>query len=567
MAASDPDLDIDEPRPAHAVAVRRRWAGDWVERRLRAAAPWSRATLAWLSSRHWRIVVSSGMVFVALSAIALAFVLLVDRQNDSRRRQALDLHAGEMAELIGAKVVSYVSMLEVLGATQVSASAAQPGTFLRAADAIRQRLPPVLAVNLMDADRYIRIVSPLEPNRAALNRRVGQSPEVVRLLDDAVASRQPRVTRPVTFFQGGEGIAVYIPMFDGDRLTGFVNAAFRVGDLARDILQEIGVQEFCIRLADGDRKLFASCPPSAADYSARRSIPIYNQTWTLTVQASRPLLDLAVPAIPTLLVVPIEVFAAVLTLSIYLLLRNLRRLRLTEAAVVAADRAKSAFLANMSHELRTPLNAVIGFGQMIEQRIGGPERAAGYAQRIILAGNHLLAVISDILDISKVEAGRLELHLGPVDIRAVIEASVGIVIGTAQERGVRVTTALPAGLPPVWADQVRLKQILLNLLSNAVKFTGRGGQVRIAVASHGDAVGITVEDTGIGMSPAEVALALQPFRQVGALTTRRYEGAGLGLPLAKRLVEMHGGTLAIDSEPGLGTRIAVTLAVGGPMAG
>jgi signal transduction histidine kinase/HAMP domain-containing protein len=228
----------------------------------------------------------------------------------------------------------------------------------------------------------------------------------------------------------------------------------------------------------------------------------------------------------------------------------------------SASRSKSEFLANMSHELRTPLNAVLGFSEIIRDAIMGPvdARYQEYANDIYTAGRHLLSLINDVLDLSKIEVGRLELQEGNVDIADVLATCYRIIAGRAKEAGLDVTIDVAPDLPLIRGDERRLKQIVLNLLSNAVKFTPTGGRVIVAadVLQSGEAL-ISVADTGIGMRPEDIKLALEPFRQLDGALNRRYEGTGLGLPLVQRLVQLHGGTLSIKTAPGAGTTIKLRL--------
>ena len=237
-------------------------------------------------------------------------------------------------------------------------------------------------------------------------------------------------------------------------------------------------------------------------------------------------------------------------------------LRHAKDAAEIASRVKSEFLATVSHELRTPLNAVLGFSEMIRDARSGPVDAKyrAYASDIHASGEHLLAIISDILDISKIEAGRLELHEERIAIGAVVARCVRLIASRAEESGLALRNRVPADLPMVLADEVRLKQALLNLLSNAVKFTPAGGSIEIgaALAANG-AIEVTVADTGIGMRPEDIPIALEPFRQIDSKTTRRYGGTGLGLPLARRLTELHGGYLTIISEIDRGTTVSMGL--------
>ena len=228
-----------------------------------------------------------------------------------------------------------------------------------------------------------------------------------------------------------------------------------------------------------------------------------------------------------------------------------------------ADRSKSQFLANMSHELRTPLNAIIGFSEIMADKLFGPlgdPRYAEYALDIRESGRHLLMLINDILDLSKIEAGQANLREEQVSLAEIVDVCVRLVGDRAQRGGLTLEIDEFDDFAPLWADRLKLKQILLNLLSNAIKFTPTGGTVGLTAWRTPDGgVAVRISDTGIGMRANDIPAALQPFRQVESTLSRKHEGTGLGLPLTKAIVEMHGGTLAITSVPGKGTSVVFTL--------
>ena len=241
--------------------------------------------------------------------------------------------------------------------------------------------------------------------------------------------------------------------------------------------------------------------------------------------------------------------------------------RLAEDLAVARDQAedanrtKSMFLATMSHELRTPLNAIIGFSELIGGEMFGPvgnDSYREYANDIRDSGQHLLDLINDILDLSKLESGSDVLHEEDIEIPEVAHSAKWLVNGRAQDDSIELQTELADDLPMLCADRLKLKQILINLLSNAVKFTDTGGKVTLKVwcSANGGYV-FQVIDTGIGIALEDIPKALSPFQQIDNRLNRKYEGTGLGLPLSRSLAEMHGGSLDLQSQVGVGTTVTV----------
>ncbi len=234
------------------------------------------------------------------------------------------------------------------------------------------------------------------------------------------------------------------------------------------------------------------------------------------------------------------------------------KLRAEEASI-----AKTAFLANMSHELRTPLNAVIGFSEVMANEIFGPlgnDKYRQYSKDIWESGQHLLDLISDVLDTAKVEAGKMSLNLAPIDLEEVIDSAVRITRRRADEKQIAIRISL-GSVHEIEADHRLLKQMLLNLLSNAIKFTGDGGQVEVLTELHGASVHVCVRDNGVGIPAEHLPRLARPFEQVENQLSRQYRGTGLGLALTKSLVEMHGGRFQIDSELGKGTMVTLVFPV------
>ncbi len=246
-------------------------------------------------------------------------------------------------------------------------------------------------------------------------------------------------------------------------------------------------------------------------------------------------------------------------------LRNRTRMAEHSARIEAelAGKVKSEFISNMSHELRTPLNTVIGFSKILTEHGRRPiddSSIVEYSNLIHDAAVHLLAVINDILDISKIQSGRYTLDAREVDIGEVLAECLTAVETSAHAAGVTLTSQLPPELPPIRGEEGKLAQIFMNLLSNAIKFTPSGGSVMVEAARlPDDGVAILVRDSGVGMSADELDVAMEPFGQVDGTRARWREGTGLGLPIAKSLVELHGGRLEIRSEKGQGTDIAIVL--------
>ena len=224
--------------------------------------------------------------------------------------------------------------------------------------------------------------------------------------------------------------------------------------------------------------------------------------------------------------------------------------------VQAANQAKSDFIAAVSHELRTPLHAIIGFSELLSREIDGLSRTEpfkSYISDIHTSGQHLLDIINNILDLSKAESGKLVLSEHEVDVRDVVATARRFIGPRLKDANVELSVAMPANLPLLWCDEKKLKRILLNLLDNSAKFTPAGGRIEIEAASDRSDFTIAIRDTGIGIEKHDLARVMLPFAQADSTAARKHQGAGLGLTLAKLMMEVHGGSLQLESEVGRGT--------------
>jgi len=230
------------------------------------------------------------------------------------------------------------------------------------------------------------------------------------------------------------------------------------------------------------------------------------------------------------------------------------------AQLEAASRHKSEFLANMSHELRTPLNAIIGFSEVLSDRMFGElnDKQEEYLKDIYASGQHLLSLINDILDLSKVEAGRMELEVTDFDLPAAIDNALILVRERASRRGITLGRAIDDRVGTVRGDERKVKQVFLNLLSNALKFTPEGGRIDVRATMNDGMVEVSVTDTGVGIAPEDQEAIFEEFRQVGT-ADKKVEGTGLGLALSRKFIELHGGRIWVQSEPGKGSTFSFTL--------
>jgi signal transduction histidine kinase len=227
-----------------------------------------------------------------------------------------------------------------------------------------------------------------------------------------------------------------------------------------------------------------------------------------------------------------------------------------------ASQHKSEFLANMSHELRTPLNAIIGFSEVLAEKMFGElnEKQEEYSKDIHASGQHLLSLINDILDLSKIEAGRMELELSDFHLPTALDNALTLVRERAARRGIALQMNVDNRLGQIQADERKVRQVVLNLLSNAIKFTPEGGRIEVRAETRDESVEVSVSDTGVGIAPEDQEAVFEEFRQVGT-ADKKVEGTGLGLTLCRKFVELHGGRIWVKSQVGTGSTFTFTIPV------
>jgi signal transduction histidine kinase len=531
---------------ARAWAREREVAAEWLQQHLRHA------------------------IFGFGALIVFLFLVLLVHDGWENRGKALSNARGTAEELarIAAGEVGRLNDLAAL-------AAADAGLALSGFERWRARLPVLAGLMILDADgrRLAQVgqwpVGEREPARVVLPAvgHLGGSNEAVLVLGSgsgrpvlAALHLGPLEALARTLQIGAQG-SVALVRGDGTVLWRFSGGVAQAGVAAAGAAH--GTDPATLTLGLG---LLAGGAFGGEDPLVVGAVEIPGQPLSVVVAlAEADVLDDWRHRIQVLLGVWLGLAAVVALLSAALAREVWRReqseLRLGEAKEEAerANLSKSEFLANMSHELRTPLNAIIGFSEIIDQEVFGrlsPPRYGAYVRDIHDSGQHLLELIDDLLDLARVEAGAMDLWLEPVEVAPVIRSAVAVLSGPAKVKAIEVEVDLPAGLPALAVDRRRLSQMLLNLLSNAIKFSGRCGTVglRAEVDAEGG-LEITVSDQGIGMSASEIAQVIQPFRQVEGAFSRCHGGVGLGLPLTRRLIELHGGRLAIDSVPGRGTRV------------
>ncbi len=534
--------------------------------------------------RPRRAVVAPLALLAGGLALSLGAAALAHRADEDQRREAVRADLVPVAAELSRALSGALQLMEGLACLIEVEGGLTPARFEAFADGLLRRDDLIRSVAVAP-DNVVRFVHPLAGNEQALGLDYARTPAQWPGVERMIRERRLVVAGPVALVQGGVGVIGRAPVHvrdgAGRRYWGLSSTVVELERLlARTSLAAAGARlDVALRGADGrgaggapfwgDPGVFARAPVLV-------DVPLPTGSWQLGAAPRGGWPPLRPARAPLLLA------GGLLSLVLAALLRRLllagdaleraraelearvaartRQLQAAKDAAEAADRLKSTFLATMSHELRTPLNSIIGFTGIISMGMAGPltdeqSRQLGMVTR---SARHLLALINDLLDLSKIEAGQLQLVVEPFDLPALVERAVAALRPQATQKGLSLELELGPGLGEVTSDPRRVEQVLLNLLSNAVKFTERGG-VRVVAAADGPRVEVEVVDTGPGIAPEAQGLLFRPFSQLDAGLERRHEGTGLGLSICKRLVEALGGEVRVRSAPGQGSAFGFSL--------
>jgi signal transduction histidine kinase len=408
---------------------------------------------------------------------------------------------------------------------------------------------------LLEAEKYQAATS-------AILRVISSSPTEVKPVFDTILSNGTRLCE-------ANFAAIYL--YDGEMLTVPAHQGaspelaeafrtFRLAPSRAGAIRLAALERRIVQVADITKE--PGFKPAVLQLQSARTvlgIPLLRETTLVGVLGMwrtevRPFSDKQIELVKT--------FASQAVIAIENV-RMFKEIQETSRQLEVASRHKSEFLANMSHELRTPLNAIIGFSEVLSERMFGEvnEKQADYIKDIHESGRHLLSLINDILDLSKIEAGKMELELSDFDLPAALENAMTLLKERAQRHGIALKLEINPDLGTFRADERKFKQIMLNLLSNAVKFTREGGSVAVTAKPNGTMIEISVADTGAGITPEDQKSLFEEFKQLGPDRARKAEGTGLGLALTKRFIELHGGAIRVESAISKGSTFSFTLPI------
>lgn len=522
-------------------------------------------------------------VGIALCFLTGIFWWFLAEQRNTALHQIIETKSEHLASYIERDMHARIPALQRMVRRMENRGSNLKDDFLPDAENYIKDLPGFQALEWVDSRFHVRWITPLKGNEKAQDLNLAFEPRRLAALKKARDLKQPSMTKPISLVQGGTGFLIYFPIYINNTFDGFILAVFN-SELwlsyalgLRETEEEI--QNYRIRVHIEEQHAYTQVgwdEDLYTNWQTTSDVQILDNNITLAVRPTSHFFDIHSTAVPEIIGVSGLIFSCLITIMIFLSQKTLSasaKLRSANFGLEAAmeertkaeqeahraNQAKSEFLSSMSHELRTPLNAILGFGQLLEiDAIDKTTREN--SQEIINAGNHLLVLINEILDLAKIEAGKITLNIQELPLNKVIHNCLSIIKPLAEKYSIHIEEKIGTTSDQhILVDETRFKQVMLNLLSNAIKYNSDHGSVIIETSSEpNNMLCISVKDTGQGLNSEQQISIFHSFERSNAEQSH-IEGAGLGLSISRQLMELMDGEIGVESSPGKGSRFWITL--------
>lgn len=491
-----------------------------------------------------------------LCIFVLSFWWYLDKQRNTTLRNIVDLRAEELSSYIEADIRHRIPALQRIVHRWNSQGGTSKAEFYHDANNYIEDLPGFQALEWVDKKFYVRWIIPLAGNEQAQDLNLAFEKNRRIALEAARDLAVPTMTAPINLVQGNKGFLIYIPIFIDNNFEGFLLAVFKIEQWLDYVfslnMSEIISKDFNIAVTLNNEQVYMQNQdkPQYLDWKSISNIHILNQTAAVSVLPTEHFFKKNSSLIPEIVAVTGITFSILFSTLIFLLQK-------TKAATIQArkaNQAKSDFLSSMSHELRTPLNSIMGFSQLIELT-SKEDLSKDHAAEIINAGNHLLALINELLDLAKIESGAVELSIESHDLNELLEACLSTLTPMIEEKSIQINNKLNLSETfHINVDGVKFKQAVFNILSNAIKYNNDNGEISIKCSLvENNMLCLSITDTGAGLTLEQQRYLFNRFERIGH-SDIEVEGTGLGLAISKDLIEMMGGSVGVESDIGKGSR-------------